>query len=169
MSRDGKFEKSQEDVRDTVAEETKEDIRDTVAENLEEKYFTDQTKKLREKTAQIVEDDKHIESETPKIKGESYVHSINPAATEKGKVIFNMMGRKPVVTLVIIGAIVLGGILLYASVQYGNQSDKEEKFSTSWNQSLDGLRSGNVTVTQYCNQNPHDQKLCDLFWNLKYM
>jgi hypothetical protein len=173
MSGDGKFEKSQEDVRDTVAEETKEDVRENL---VEEKYFTDQAKKLREKAAQIVEGDEHIEFETPSIKGESprikgksYINSINPAASKKGREILNMMGRKPIVTLLIIGAIVLVGILLYALVQYGNQSEKEEKFNASWNQSLDSLRSGNVSVTQYCNKDPHDQKLCDLFWKLKYM
>jgi hypothetical protein len=158
------------DVRDTVADETK-DVRDTVAEDLgEQNYFRDQAKKLREKAAQIVEDDKSAKPESPRIKTESNLHSVNQATTEKGKEVFNMMGKKPLVTLLIIGAIVIGAILIYELVQYSNnQSNKEENFNASWNQSLDSLRSGNVSVTQYCNQNPHDQKLCDLYWDLKYM
>ena len=158
------------DERDTVAEKTI-DVSDTVAEDLgEQKYFTDQAKKLREKAAQIIEDDNSAKPESPSIKRESDLHTVNQATTEKGKVVFNMMGKKPVVTLLIIGVIVIGAILIYAMVQYGNnQSTKEENFNASWNQSLDSLRSGNVSVTQYCNQNPHDQKLCDLYWDLRYM
>jgi hypothetical protein len=158
------------DATDTVADETK-DATDTVADDLgEQKYFTDQAKKLREKAAEIIEDDNSAKPESPSIKRESDLHAVNQATTEKGKVVFNMMGKKPVVTLLIIGVIVIGAILIYAMVQYSNnQSYKEENFNASWNQSLDSLRSGNVSVTQYCNQNPHDQKLCDLYWDLRYM
>ena len=170
MSDERKFEKAKKDVTDTVADESK-DVTDTVAEDLgEQNYFTDQAKKLREKAAQIVEDDKSAKPDAPRIKTESDLHSVNQATTEKGREVFNMMGKKPLVTVLIIGVIVIGGILIYELVQYSNnQSFKEENFNASWNQSLDSLRSGNVSVTQYCNQNPHDQKLCDLYWDLKFM
>jgi hypothetical protein len=182
LSNDGKSRKVEEDVKDAVAEETKDvkdavaeetkDVKDAVAEDLgEEKYFTNQAKKLREKVGEIVEDEKSQELVPPRIKRESGFrqHRVTQATTEKGKDVFNIMARKPVVPILIIGAIVLVGILLYALVQYGNQSYKVETFNASWNQSLDGLRNGNVSVPEYCNHNPHDQKLCDIFWKLKYM
>ena len=172
MSNDGKSEKAQDDVRDTVAEETKDDVRDTVTEDLgEEKYFTNQAEKLREKGSEIVEDDKSTKAESRRIKRESDTliqNRANRAINEKGKGVFNIMSRKPIVTVVIIGVLIVG-ILIYAFGQYGNQSYKAEIFNASWNQSLVSLRNGNVSVTEYCNQNPHDQKLCDIFWKLKYM
>ena len=170
MSNDGKSEKAQDDVRDTVAEETK-DVRDTVAEDLgEEKYFTNQAEKLREKGHKIVEEDKSTKAESPRIKeSDTFTqHKVNRAINEKGKGVFNIMSRKPIVTLVITGVIIVG-ILIYAFAQYGNQSYKVEIFNASWNQSLVSLHNGNISVTEYCNQNPHDQKLCDIFWKLKYM
>ena len=174
MSDDGKNdERAQKNVRDTVAEETKEDIRDTVAEDPgEDRYFTEQAKNLREKADEIVNDDKSSKPKSERIEQESDTfrqHKINRLTTEKGKGVYNMMTRKPIVTVLIIGAVILVGILLYALVQNGDQSDKIENSKALWNQSLDGLRSGNVSVTEYCNQNPHDQQLCDLFWNLRYM
>ena len=174
MSHDGKNdERAQKNVRDTVAEETKEDIRDTVAEDSgEDRYFTEQAKNLREKADEIVYDRKSIEPKSEKIEQESDTfsqHKINRLTTEKGKRVYNMMTRRPIVTVLIIGAVILVGILLYALAQNGDQSDKIENSKAAWNQSLASLRGGNVSVTDYCNQNPHDQQLCDLFWNLKYM
>ena len=171
LSNDGKSKKAQEDVKDTVAEKTN-DVKDTVAEDPgEENYFTNQAKKLREKGGEIVEDNKSPE-EPSRIKLESDTftqHRVSRATTKKGKDVFNTMARKPIVPILIIGAIVLVGIVLYALVQYGNQSYKVETFNASWNQSLGGLRNGNVSVTEYCNHDPHDQKLCDIFWKLKFM
>ncbi|HKQ21555.1 MAG TPA: hypothetical protein VJS91_05920 [Nitrososphaeraceae archaeon] len=176
-------EKTQKDVRDTVAEETKEDVRDTVAEETkenniaddlgEDKFFTEQAKKLREKADEIVEDNKFTGAKSSRIEQESDTykqHNDDRASTEIGKAVFNKMARKPIVTVLVIGAVILVGILLYTLAQYGsNQSEKIESSKMLWNQSLDGLRSGNVSVPEYCNQNPHDQRLCELYWNLKFM
>ena len=87
---------------------------------------------------------------------------------QKGKAAINMLRAKPIVTILIIVVIVLGGSLVYTLVQYGNQSYKIEKFNAEWNNSLGDLRKGTVSVSEYCNQFVHDQKLCDQFWNLKY-
>ncbi|CAN5520614.1 hypothetical protein BH18THE1_BH18THE1_10570 [soil metagenome] len=89
-------------------------------------------------------------------------------ATEKGKAAIKIIGAKPIITILIIVAIVLGAFLLYTLVQYGSQSYKMDIFNALWNNSLGDLRSGTVSVTEYCNQRVHDQKLCDQFWNLKY-
>ena len=168
-------EETKEDVKDIVeqAEETKEDVKDTVADDLgEEKFFTEQAKKLQEKAAEIVQDNKSTGPKSSRIEQESDTkqHNEDRASTEIGKAVFNKVARKPIVTVLVIGAVILVGILLYTLVQYGsNQSEKIENSEMLWNQSLDGLRSGNVSVSEYCNQNPHDQRLCDLYWNLKFM
>jgi hypothetical protein len=174
MSDDGKIdERAEKNARDTIAEETEEVIRDTVADDLgEDRYFTEQAKNLREKADEIVNDDKSSKPKSERIEQEFNTfkqHKINRLTTEKGKGVINMMARKPIVTVLIIGAVILVGVLTYTLAQNGDQSNKIENSKALWNRSLDGLRSGNVSVTEYCNQNPHDQKLCDLFWNLRYM
>ena len=158
------------------AEKVEKDLRDTVSDGEEDGdvdlHFTEQAKKLREKAAEIVgEDTKSAESMPSRIEHEPdpvKQDKVNAETTEKSKA-SNMLARKPIITALIIVAIVLGGFLLYTLVQYGNQSYKIEHFNALWNQSLGDLRSGNVSVTEYCNQRVHDQKLCDQFWNLKYM
>ncbi|CAN5465853.1 hypothetical protein BH18THE1_BH18THE1_18240 [soil metagenome] len=136
-------------------------------------HFTEQAKKLREKGAEIVgEDTKSAESMPSRIEHEPdpvKQDKVNPSTTEKSKASINMIARKPIMTALIIVAIVLGGFLVYTLVQYGNQSYKIENFNALWNASLGDLRSGNVSVTEYCNQGVHDQNFCDQFWNLKYM
>ena len=87
---------------------------------------------------------------------------------QKAKAAINLLGGKPIVTVLIIMAIVLGVLLLITLVQYGNQAYKIQNFNALWNNSLSDLRNGNVSLTEYCNQRVHDQKLCDQFWNLKY-
>jgi hypothetical protein len=170
---DSVAEETKEDITDSVAEETKEDITDSVAEDPgEDRYFTEQAKKLREKADEIVNDDKSNKPKPERIKKGSDTfrqHKINRLTTEKGKGVYNMMTRKPIVTVLIIGAVILVGISLYTLAQNGDQPNKIENSKALWNQSLASLRSGNVSVTEYCNQNPHDQQLCDLYWNLKYM
>lgn len=132
-------------------------------------HFTEQVKKLRERSAEIIEDKKAAESSS--LERETDTGTKNKVdrkiATGRGSV--NFLTRRPIVVVVIIIGIVILGVALYTAVQFGNESYKIEKFNSQWNSSLSDLRSGNVSITDYCNTRVHDQKLCDQFWNLKYM
>jgi hypothetical protein len=80
-----------------------------------------------------------------------------------------VLASKPIVTTLIIVAIVLGGFLLYSQIQLSNQSYKIENFNALWNQSLADLRSGNTTIDEYCINRVHDEDLCNRFMSLQYM
>ena len=53
----------------------------------------------------------------------------NPKLIEKGRVGINMLARKPIITTLVIVAIVLGAFLLYSQIQLTNQSYKIENFN----------------------------------------
>lgn len=72
----------------------------------------------------------------------------------------------PIVILFIIAAIILVVVLLLFNS--GNQS-KMENFNALWNQSLAGLRSGNMTVGEYCVEPVHDEDFCSRLKDLEYM
>jgi hypothetical protein len=129
---------------------------------------------LREEAAKVDEDEKSgdtmqpeniVEHEPAAVKR----HKDNPKIIEKGRVGINMLARKPIVTTLVIVAIVLGGFLLYSQIQLTNQSYKIENFNANWNQSLADLRSGNTSIDEYCNNRVHDEDLCNRFMNLQYM
>jgi hypothetical protein len=129
---------------------------------------------LREEAAKVDEDEKSgdtmqpeniVEHEPAAVKR----HKDNPKIIEKGRVGINMLARKPIVTTLVIVAIVLGGFLLYSQIQLSNQSYKIENFNANWNQSLADLRSGNTSIDEYCNNRVHDEDLCNRFMNLQYM
>jgi cell division protein FtsL len=131
-------------------------------------------KKLREEAAKVDEDEKSgdtmppeniVEHEPTEVKR----HKDNPKIVEKGRVGISMLPHKPIVTTLVIVAIVLGGFLLYSQMQLSNQSYKIENFNANWNQSLADLRSGNTSIVEYCNNRVHDQDLCNRFMNLQYM
>jgi hypothetical protein len=106
-----------------------------------------------------------VELEPPTVKR----YKDNPKIIEKGRVGINMLARKPIVTTLVIVAIVLGGFLLYSQIQLTNQSYKIENFNALWNQSLADLRSGNTSMDEYCINRVHDEELCNRFMNLEYM
>lgn len=85
-----------------------------------------------------------------------------------GKTAFNIIRGKPLVAILIIIAITLFALLIYTALLYTNQSYKVVHYNALWNNSLTDLRNGTVSVTEYCNQDVHDQQLCDQYWNLKY-
>jgi hypothetical protein len=129
---------------------------------------------LREEAAKVDEDEKSgdtmqpeniVEHEPAAVKR----HKDNPKIIEKGRVGINMLARKPIVTTLVIVAIVLGGFLLYSQIQLTNQSYKIENFNALWNQSLADLRSGNTSIDEYCINRVHDEDLCNRFMNLQYM
>jgi hypothetical protein len=139
-----------------------------------EEKLREAEKKLREEAAKVDEDEKSgdtmppeniVEHEPAEVKR----HKDNPKIVEKGRVGINMLPHKPIVTTLVIVAIVLGGFLLYSQMQLSNQSYKIENFNANWNQSLADLRSGNTSIVEYCNNRVHDQDLCNRFMNLQYM
>jgi hypothetical protein len=80
-----------------------------------------------------------------------------------------ILARKPIIIILIIGAIVLGGFLLYSQIQLSNQSYKVENYNALWNQSLADLRGGNTSIDEYCTSPVHDENLCNQFMNLQYI
>jgi len=85
-----------------------------------------------------------------------------------GKVAIDMLRSRPIVAILIIVAIVLAALLIYTAFLYASQTYKIEYYNARWDNSLGDLRNGTVSVTEYCNQEVHDQKLCEQFWNLQY-
>ena len=92
-----------------------------------------------------------------------------PGKVEKIRTSTGIFSRRPIVVVLIIGVIILGGVLLYTQFQLSNQSYKIENFNALWNQSLGDLRSGNTTIEEYCNNRVHDENLCKQFRDLQYM
>ncbi len=86
-----------------------------------------------------------------------------------GTTIPGILARKPILMILIIGAIVLGAFLVYSQIQLSNQSYKVENYNALWNQSLADLRGGNTSIAEYCNSPVHDEDLCNKFMNLQYM
>jgi hypothetical protein len=86
-----------------------------------------------------------------------------------GTSIPGLIARKPIIVILIIGAIILGGFLLYSQIQLSNQAYKVENYNALWNQSLADLRGGNTSLVDYCNKLVHDDDLCNRFMNLQYM
>jgi hypothetical protein len=93
----------------------------------------------------------------------------NPEIIDKRKSFAGILLGRPIVILLIIGAIVLGVFLVYTQIQYSNQEYKIENFNALWNQSLTDLRNGNTTIDEYCVNRVHDNDLCNRFNNLQYM
>ena len=156
------------DKVDIGAGEEKPHTTDT-AENLREAEES-----LREEAAKVDEGEKSgdtlpsekiVEHEPATVKR----YKDNPKLIEKGRAGINLLARKPIVTTLVIVAIVLGGFLLYSQIQLTNQSYKIENFNAAWNQSLADLRSGNTSLDEYCINRVHDEELCNRFMSLQYM
>ena len=95
-----------------------------------------------------------------------------PEKVEKrvgGTTIPGILARKPILIILIIGAIILGSFLVYSQIQLSNQSYKVENYNALWNQSLADIRGGNASIVEYCNSPVHDEDLCNRFMNLQYM
>ena len=138
------------------------------AENLREA-----AENLREEAAKVDLDKESGITMSPQNKAEheptSVRDQINPEIVEKRKSWTGILAGRPIVVLLIIGAIVLGGFLLYSQIQLSNQSYKIENFNALWNQSLADLRSGNTSIDEYCLNRVHDQELCNRFMSLQFM
>jgi hypothetical protein len=118
-----------------------------------------------EGSADTMTPEKIVEREPPAVKR----YKGDPKIFEKGRAGINLLARKPIVTTLVIVAIVLGGFLLYSQIQLTNQSYKIENFNAAWNQSLADLRSGNTSIDDYCIKRVHDEELCNRYMSLQYM
>ncbi len=130
--------------------------------------------KLRETAEMIDHDDKSSNFNMSQHKAEHEPTRVNrdqdnPEIIDKRKSLAGILVSRPIVILLIIGAIVLGVFLLYTQIQFSNQAYKIENFNALWNQSLADLRSGNTTIDEYCINRVHDNDLCNRFNNLQYM
>jgi hypothetical protein len=156
------------DKVDIGAGEEKPQTTDT-AENLREaeENLREEAAKVdvNERSGDTMPPEKIVEREPPAVKR----YQGNPKIIEKGRVGINLLARKPIVTTLVIVAIVLGGFLLYSQIQLTNQSYKIENFNAAWNQSLADLRNGNTSLDEYCINRVHDEELCNRFMNLQYM
>jgi len=132
-----------------------------------EKNFREEAAKVDkvEKSSDTMPPENIVEHELAEVKR----FKDNSKIVEKGRVGINLLTHKPIVTMLVIVAIVLGGFLLYSQMQLSNQSYKIENFNANWNQSLADLRSGNTSIVEYCNNPVHDEDLCNQFKSLQYM
>ena len=162
------IDKKQENQEDILAQEEQPDITQP-EENLREA-----AEKLREE-AKTVDENNPDDSIQPKI-SEQKTTEVNTGQSDSEKVTkrigntgTGILGRRPIIIVLIVGAIVLSGFLLYSQIQLSNQAYKIENFNALWNTSLADLRSGNTTIDEYCNNRVHDENLCNQYRNLQYM
>ncbi|HJR84746.1 MAG TPA: hypothetical protein VJ772_05185 [Nitrososphaeraceae archaeon] len=130
---------------------------------------------LREE-AKMVDENKPDDSIQPQKTSENKTTEVNTdqgdpekVAKRIGNANTGILGRRPIIIVLIVGAIVLSGFLLYSQIQLSNQAYKIENFNALWNQSLADLRSGNTSIDEYCNNRVHDEDICNRFKSLQYM
>lgn len=162
--------KKQENPEDVVTQEEQSKITHP-EENLREA-----AENLREEATKIVDENEPTDIIEPDRMTEHDPAEVNrdhgdPEKVTKGigSTGSSILGRKPILIILIIGAIVLGGFLLYSQIQLSNQAYKIENFNALWNQSLADLRSGNTSIEEYCNNRVHDEDICNRFKSLQYM
>lgn len=162
--------KAEEDKGDIKAGEENPPITDP-EENLREAE-----ENLREAGKMVDTNEKPTDTMAPENISEHEPTVVNrdqdkPEKVEKrigGTTIPGILARKPILIILIIGAIVLGSFLVYSQIQLSNQSYKVENYNALWNQSLVDLRGGNTSIAEYCNSPVHDEDLCNRFMNLQY-
>jgi hypothetical protein len=163
--------KAEEDKGDIKAGEENPPITDP-EENLREAE-----ENLREAGKMVDTNEKPTDTMAPENISEHEPTVVNrdqdtPEKVEKrigGTTIPGILARKPILIILIIGAIVLGSFLIYSQIQLSNQSYKVENYNALWNQSLVDLRGGNASIVDYCNSPVHDEDLCNRFMNLQYI
>ena len=139
-----------------------------------EGILRDASENLRKEAKKMVDEDKISPDNIPDDKTKLETTPAdrvreNSEKVEKLRTSTGIFSRRPIVVVLIIGVIILGGVLLYTQFQLSNQSYKIENFNALWNVSLADLRSGNATIDEYCNNRVHDENLCNQFRNLQYM
>jgi len=166
-----------ENEDENIIKKAEEDKRDLGAGE-ENPPITDPEENLREEEGKMVEaNEKPSDTMAPENIAEHEPTLVNrdqdtPEKVEKrvgGTTIPGIVARKPILIILIIGAIVLGSFLVYSQIQLSNQSYKVENYNALWNQSLADIRGGNASIVEYCNSPVHDEDLCNRFMNLQYM
>jgi hypothetical protein len=77
-----------------------------------------------------------------------------------------MSKRKKIGIIVGIIAAFFGIMLLIGYVQYSAEWDRYKNFDKYWNESLSDLRSGKITVLEYCDRPIHNDQICTDYKNL---
>ena len=153
-----------EGVKETARETTDKDTYTKSYEQTENREYNkaggnDKAEDIIKKTAE------NLRQKTAKIANEGKSSEIIKKTGAGARTIL----RKPVVIILIIGAIALVAVLLSTQIYFSNQSNKIENFNALWNQSLADLRSGNTTVGEYCINRVHDEDFCNRLKSLEYM
>lgn len=160
--------KKQENQEDLVSREERSDITQPeenlrqAAENLREEAKTVDENKPDDSIQSKTSEHKITEVNTDQSDPEKVVKRVGNTGT-------GILGRRPIIIVLIVGAIVLSGFLLYSQIQLSNQAYKIENFNALWNQSLADLRSGDTSIDEYCNNQVHDEDICNRFKSLQYM
>lgn len=166
-----------ENEDENIIKKAEEDKRDLGAGE-ENPPITDPEENLREEAGKMVDsNEKASDTMAPESITEHEPTLVNrdqgiPEKFEKrigGTTIPGILARKPILIILIIGAILLGSFLIYSQIQLSNQSYKVENYNALWNQSLVDLRGGNASIVEYCNSPVHDEDLCNRFMNLQYI
>lgn len=166
-----------ENEDENIIKKAEEDKRDLGAGE-ENPPITDPEENLREEAGKMVDaNEKPSDTMAPENIAEHEPTLVNrdqetPEKVEKrvgGTTIPGIVARKPILIILIIGAIILGSFLVYSQIQLSNQSYKVENYNALWNQSLADIRGGNASIVEYCNSPVHDEDLCNRFMNLQYM
>lgn len=166
-----------ENEDENIIKKAEEDKRD-LGSGEENPPIGDPEENLREEAGKMVDtDEKPSDIMAPENIAEHEPTVVNrdqdiPEKVEKrigGTTIPGILARKPILIILIIGAIVLGGFLVYSQIQLSNQSYKVENYNALWNQSLVDLRGGNASIVEYCKSPVHDEDLCNRFMNLQYI
>lgn len=166
-----------ENEDENIIKKAEEDKRD-LGSGEENPPITDPEENLREEAGKMVDaNEKPSDIMAPENIAEHEPTLVSrdqdiPEKVEKrvgGTTIPGIVARKPILIILIIGAIVLGSFLVYSQIQLSNQSYKVENYNALWNQSLADIRGGNASMVEYCNSPVHDEDLCNRFMNLQYM
>ncbi len=160
-----------EGVKEAARETTGKDTYINSHEQTEKREYnkpvaTDKAEDIIKKTGENMREAKeNLRQKVAKIADEGKSSEIVKKTGEGARTIF----RKPIVIILIIAAIALVAVLLSTQNHFNNQSNKIENFNALWNQSLADLRSGNITVGEYCINSVHDEDFCNRLKSLEYM
>ena len=161
--------KTQENQEDIVAGEEESRVVQP-EQNLQEAE-----ENLRQEIARAVdEDEKPVDTKPPENIVGHEPKAVGIPKDSQGVVkmksfVTSILGLRPIIIILVIGVIVLGVFLLYTVMQLSNESSKTENYNAFWNQSLADLKSGNITLDEYCNNRVHDEEFCNRFSSLQYM
>jgi hypothetical protein len=77
-----------------------------------------------------------------------------------------LRARKKIGFILIGIAAAVGILFLIGYIQFQNAMYRIDNFDKLWNESLSDLRSGKITVLEYCDRPVHDDQICTDYKNL---